>query len=208
MATIDVALSGMTVSVALVQKVLPQVAAAFKPFGITLKFVAGTSFGSVDPVQAATFGTLTKQLLANSAQNVPPSPAHLVATQTPPGYTYSLNGSMLDYMRGIAAVYTNASIYGPGGAASRLDILAQICIHELGHMLDLTHGDASGAYPNAMLPSSQRMIPSSPGPAWTAAAAEAHFYGEPAVPQPNPTNFYPFNAQCRSNLRAASNNSA
>jgi hypothetical protein len=202
LAVITIALCGLPTNVALVRNISPLIAEAYSPFGITIRFVDGPTFAN-DPEQNHSWDEVKYSLLSAAVGARPPGPAYLVATVHPPGYDYLINGMLLDPMRGIAAVYMGAKIYGPGGPASRPDLLAQVCIHEVGHMLDLTHADAAGdPYCSAMQQANDRMQQSLPI-AWAGALHDAAARGEPLIRQPNPTLYYPFSVQCRACLRAA-----
>ena len=113
-------------------------------------------------------------------------------------------------MRGVAAVFLGSALYPGNDAPAHPNLIAQVCVHELGHMLDLTHSDAVNEpgtlqYANAMNQAAQRAtLPAQS--AWGLAEQDAHSRGEPPLQANYAGYIYPFNARCRAELRAAAVN--
>jgi hypothetical protein len=207
MPQVRLAISGLAECLAVVKPIVGTIVTAFAPFGIDLVPQAGIVL-SEDP-EDLTDGWFKLQSQLEAASHMS-SPIHLVVTRAAPGHDGSIDGSLIDpSIRGVAAVYLDAYLYGPQGPAQRLDLVAQICIHELGHLFDLTHEDGTQTptggsfYANAILPSSYR-LKQAVADAWPVAVAEAQTAGEPPFVPTGPVFYYPFNQACRSHLRSAS----
>lgn len=205
MSTIRVALSGLSPGLALLQPLLPTLRQAFQPFGINLQFVDGTVL-QADPDDNNGWPDLITALVRQSRGG---SPAHLVITNTPYNNDGTIDGRLCDpSTRGVVAVYLGAHLYyegGGGGPHRRPDLVSAVCIHELGHLFNLTHDMADqSTYASAMSQATLRRL-QAPAAAWQGAANEAADSGEPAVQPPNPVRSYPFNGACRHELRQASN---
>ena len=201
MPVVGLALSGLQDCLEIVEPLMPHVVASFSPFGIDIDYEINQVL-TRDPEQVTDgWRRLTRTLQEQSNMQ---SPAHLVVTRVPPGYDGEIDGKLLDTRwRGVAAVYLDADLYRPYGPAQRPDLVAQICIHEIGHLFNLTHTDGSeGDYSNAMEASTSRLHQEI-DIAWKAALVDATNRGESPLETPDPTIYYPFNAQCRANLRAA-----
>lgn len=202
MATVHLAVSGLSDGISIVQPLMPQIVSAFRPFGIDLVPEDNMVLAQDPEDQDKGWPNLISTLEQQSQMS---TPAHLVVTNAPPGFDGTINGMLLhSSVRGVAAVYLGANIYQQQGPAQRPDLVTQVCIHELGHLLDLTHLDGGNdAYVNAMLPASIRQNQTVQA-AWQLAVSDAQSRGEPEYQPPNPMLFYPFGAQCRACLRAAS----
>lgn len=204
MVNISLSVSYLSQYEQLVAAAVPQAAAAFAPFGVRFQSSIGYKLND-DPANSANGWTnLISQLTQNSAKANPPSPAHLVVTLIPPGADPTINGQLLERMRGICAVFLGANTFQTPNPESRMDLVVQVMVHELGHLMDLTHGDDQGAgYPSAMTPTEER-LPYSPMEAWKAALTDAASRGEPVINPPKPVIYYPFGTLCRACLRQAS----
>jgi hypothetical protein len=190
----------MSSEVPRVRPYLSQAFDAFAPFGITFQLQPGRLFDG-DPELSQGWDSLHAELAAWSNETTPPSLAHLVVTQWPPGQVVQINGCLIDQMRGISAIYTFASIYGENNDLNaHSDLLIQVLIHELGHMLNLAHGDAQATYNSAMLPTSERTDEST-SDAWQQALLDEQANHEQPVAAPIPLLYYPFNLTCRNWLR-------
>jgi hypothetical protein len=206
MPPINFAISGLPECVALVRPLASKIVSAFAPYGIDLTLEDGIPLSS-DPENMVDGWAQLAQALESRSNNS--SPTNLVLTRIPPDHNGTIDGSLIDpSVRGVAAIYLDAYIYAPDGPARHPDLITQVCIHEIGHLLDLTHEDGMQvppgrpAYSNAILPSSFRLRQPLPN-AWAGAMAEAQAIGEP-MQLPSPPVFnYPFNLACRNNLRSA-----
>lgn len=205
-ADIRLAVSYLPTYQALVAAALPHLVNAFSPFGVNLKPEQGHVLGR-DPVDTAGWRQVMDVLTQQSASQNPPAPAHVVFAEVPPGFDRSINGQLLNRARGVCAVFFGANSFQTPSPFQRLDLAAQVLIHEVGHLLNLTHGDAyaSGGYADALMPTTdrQRQLPID---AWKRAVADAAARNEPPISIPAPTLTYPFGAQCRACLRDAAAN--
>jgi hypothetical protein len=207
MAVIQVQVSGFPQAMDLIRPQLPRLAQAFAPYGVQLGFTSGILL-TKDPEETGRWDELTRVLVSGSRRSRPPSPAHLVLSGWPPGFDLQITGKLMDSLRGVSAIFLRAGIYGNAGPAGRPDLLAQVCVHELGHMFNLTHTDASGgAYVNGMNQASERWNQTTLE-AWRSALDEARRTGEPLATPADPVYCYPFNARCRAQLRMASSDAA
>lgn len=208
MAEIRLAVSLLPAYQQLVAAALPHLVNAFSPFGVNLRLEQGHVLNR-DPVDAAGWRQVMNALTQQSAAQNPPAPAHVVFAEVPPGFDRSINGQLLNRSRGVCAVFFGANSFQTPTPGQRLDLVAQVLIHEVGHLLNLTHGDAfaSGGYADALMPTTdrQRQLPVD---AWRQAVADAAARNEPPLSAPVPTLTYPFGAQCRACLRDAANNPA
>lgn len=205
MANIRLAVSHLPVYQPLLAVALPPLVAAFSPFGVNIQTEPGVMLGE-DPIDTEGWRKLINSLTEQSAALTPPAPAHVVFATVPPGFDRSINGQLLNRARGICAIYFGASSFSTPSPFDRLDLVVQVLIHEVGHLLNLTHGDAfSSGHSDALMPTSdrQRQLPSE---AWALATADAASRGEPQIAVPVPTLAYPFGAQCRACLRDAATN--
>lgn len=206
MAKIRLAFSGLPVYEPLAAAATEHLIAAYKPFGVEIAPVAGGLQLPSDPVTSSAWQTLIMQLANLSGAASPPEPAHVIFATAPPGLDLSINGQLLNETRGLCALYLGASSFQTPSPFKRLDLVAQVLIHEVGHMLNLTHGDAYGyGHADAMMPTVDRQR-QAPLPAWQAAVNDAAQRHEPALKIPAPTYFHPFAAQCRACLRDAATN--
>jgi hypothetical protein len=108
-------------------------------------------------------------------------------------------------VRGVAAVYLGADIYGPQGPTRRIDLVKSVSMN-LGTCWTTrtrTVVVTATQMANAMLPASMRQNQTVPA-TWQMAVYDAQSRGEPAITPPVPILLYPFGAQCRACLRAAS----
>ena len=204
-ANIRLAVSYLPVYQPLLPVALPPLVAAFSPFEVNIQPEQGVVL-SEDPVDADGWRRLMNSLTQHSAALSPPAPAHVVFATVPPGFDRSINGQLLNRARGICAIYFGASSFHTPSPFDRDDMVVQVLIHEVGHLLNLTHGDAfSSGHSDALMPTSdrQRQLPAE---AWALAAADAAARGEPQISAPVPTLAYPFGAQCRACLRDAATN--
>lgn len=115
----------------------------FRAFDIDLLFRSGQPLRE-DPTNSP------DSIEAFVAEHAPPvgtsGPAVLVVTDM--GHLGALvNGMLLDAQRrGACAVFIQATGFTVGDAEARFEVFA----HEIGHMLNLTHGDADGIFTTAM----------------------------------------------------------
>jgi len=200
MSRVMFALSGLPAGIGLARDLVPHIHNAFVPFGIDIEFYQQDNVVlSSDPeLTANSWPKLVKGLQTQSGYK---TPAHLVVTQYPPGFDRSIDGQLYDTKyRGVAVVYTDVDLYGSGGAASSPGLMAQVCVHEIGHMFDLTHGLAQQSnYASCMSPASIRQHWTLRD-AWNGAIAEAQLHGEPPITMPTSLRIYPFNGACRHEL--------
>jgi hypothetical protein len=201
MTTVALSVSGLQRDIDTVWPLMGEISQAFQPLSITLAPELGRVLAQ-DPEATGGWSTLIGQLEAGSNFS---TPAHLVVSDWAPCSDPTINGMLCDAeVRGVSAVYMNAAIYGPQGPEARGDLVVQVCVHELGHLLNLTHTDGGDvAYSNTMLQAYQRQSQSAVE-AWQAAANFDLEHGYQTVPTPNPIHCYPFSPQSRANLRAAS----
>ena len=206
MANIRLAVSCLPMYQQLVTAALPHLVNAFSPFGVNLQVEPGLVLGR-DPVDTAGWRHVMQVLTQQSATQNPPAPAHVVFAEVPPGFDRSINGQLLNRARGVCAVFFGANSFQTPSPFERLDLVVQVLIHEVGHLLNLTHGDgyASGGYADALMPTSDRRW-QLPIDAWRHAVADAAARNEPPIAAPIPTLTYPFGAQCRACLRYAATN--
>jgi hypothetical protein len=205
MANIRLAVSYLPQYEPLLAAALQPLVAAFSPFGVHIHPERGAALER-DPVDAPAWRNVINTLTQSSASSNPPAPAHVVLATVPPGFDQSINGQLLNRARGICAVYFGASSFQTPSPFKRLDLVVQVLVHEVGHLLNLVHGDtALSTHADALMPTSdrQRQLPAD---AWRAAVADAAARGEPPIAAPLPTLAYPFGAQCRACLRAAATN--
>lgn len=202
MPNVRIAVSGLQRDIDIVWPLMDDIAEAFAPFGVTLTPERGTVVAEDPRTLPNGWDNLIDQLHSTSQNS---APAHLVATDIAPGSDPTINGTLCDpQIRGICAVFMNAQIYMPNGPSQSPDLVTQVCVHELGHLLNLTHDDAAyGGYANAMQPGYLRQNQDL-ADAWQAAVDDAASRSEPLLVRPTPPLGYPFNAQCRANLRQAS----
>ena len=202
MPEVSIALSGLKRGMAILEPLTAQLAAAFEPFGVSLRF-SRNKLLTIDPEQVQ--GGWFRLVSDLHKQSQMKSPAHLVVTNAAPGFDGTIDGMLFDKsIRGVAGIYLDANLYGAQGAEERADLVSQICIHELGHLLNLTHCDgAKSTYMNAMVQSTER-IRQRVEVAWRLAIVDAARRLEPPLLVPSSMIYYPFNAHCRANLRAAS----
>lgn len=200
MANITLIIHGLNNCLDEVTPLLGQISAAYQQYGINLNFSKGMVLPD-DPERTQSWPSLIALLEQRSAM-LSPRPAHLVITLIPPTGDGSINGMLLNPMRGIAAIYLESDAFRSIDPNSRAAMVTQVCMHEIGHLLDLTHTDASDRYANAMMPSSVRLT-QSPQYAWQRAISDAQNRGEPAMIAPERATYFPFNSQCRTYLRAA-----
>lgn len=200
MPQVVMALSGIKPEMDLVRSLVPTIGRAFEPFGLSLAFHPQDNvILASDPEGPPNkWAPLVQGLRQQSSFT---TPAHLVVTLFPPQFDRTIDGQLCDTQtRGVAAVYTEVDLYGAAGAASRPDLMSQVCIHEIGHMFDLTHGlAAQSSYGSSMSPATIRQHWSLPQ-AWQAASTEAAANGDPPPDPPNPLRYFPFNSSCRHSL--------
>lgn len=205
MANIRIAISALAIYDQLAAAAVPSLVAAYRPFGINLVIEKGVQLAS-DPVTPVAWQQLVLQLAKRSASVSPAAPAHVIFATMPPGYDLSINGQLLNETRGLCALYLGAGSFQTPSPFKRLDLVAQVLIHEVGHMLNLTHGDSYGyKHSDAMMPTLER-LQQAPLPAWQVAVADAASRQEVPLQIPSPTYYYPFGAQCRACLRDAETN--
>lgn len=182
---------------------------AFKPYGVELQLQPANALAD-DPSRTALGWSLLQQDLRNrSARAGSGSPAHIVFASLGPGSDASINGELMDRQRGICAIFMQSDSIRLAAPGQRMNIIIQVCIHELGHLLNLTHGDGEfdTSYVCAMRSYDDRAR-QTPDHAWALAIEDADQRREQQVPKPSPTRYYPFGAMCRANLREAAFNRA
>ncbi|RZL04169.1 MAG: hypothetical protein EOP36_01670 [Rubrivivax sp.] len=207
MADIRLAISTLANYQQLATAAAPHLVAAYQPFGINLHLEPGTTLPE-DPVTSYGWQQLIASLSQRSGMVSPPAPAHVIFATVPPGLDRSINGQLLNDTRGLCALFLGASSFQTPSPYNRVDLVAQVLIHEVGHLLNLTHGDAYGyGHSDSMMPTTDRQQ-QTPLAAWQLAAADAAHRGEPALLIPSQIYTYPFGAQCRACLRAGATNPA
>ncbi|SIR50697.1 hypothetical protein SAMN05880557_11284 [Pseudacidovorax sp. RU35E] len=147
---------------------------------------------------------LVNQLAQRSA-----GAAYVVFSGIPPGFDRSINGQLMTRDRGVCALFLGSTSFQTPSPEARGDLVAQVLIHEVGHLMNLTHGDAykSGGCSDAVMPTTDRQS-QLPEDAWREAIEDAASRGELPLVAPVPTLIYPFGAQCRACLRAAAKDPA
>ena len=116
MPNVRLALSGLREDVAVVAPLMSEIAGAFQPFGINLLTEQGIELPK-DPEE--TTGAWANLVTALEQKSQMTTPAHLVITTAPPAFDRTINGMLLDTaVRGVAAVYLGADIYGFSGAGA------------------------------------------------------------------------------------------
>jgi hypothetical protein len=199
MSAIRLALSGLRKGVDLVSPLMPHIVGAFRPFGVDIVPEAHRILDQ-DP-QFVTDGWL--KLVADLEQESGMrEPAHLVVTNIPPEDP-NINGMLLDpQCRGVAAIFLSAYIFQTDGGPEP-DVICQVCIHEIGHLLSLTHTDCKNdSYASAMSPAASRQVQTTQQ-AWAMAMADMKMRSEEVLSPPDGPSYYPFGAQTRACLRAA-----
>jgi hypothetical protein len=177
------------------------VSTVFAAAGLDLEFEQGERFAD-DPFDDYT----VEDLIARLAEKGKDA-GHLVIGGTYPLFDSSVSGQLLDLShRGVCAVYTRSDYIASRGQAAML----QSCVHEIGHMLNLSHnhnapnlGVGVHAYQSAMDQLSHRTLDlAEVAAAWKTAADEAagmnahsYFY-----PQPRPMVCLPLALSARVRL--------
>lgn len=205
MAVIRLAVSCLNDHQTLAVAAVPFVVKAYAQFGVNLVVQRFTL--ETDPVDARGWRDVMAQLRAATEAAGGPVPplAHLVLAVVPPNFDTSINGQLLDRMRGICAVYLGASSFRVPTLDEKLALVIQVMIHEIGHMLDLVHDFTLGSgYSEAMLSTSDRLMQPA-AQAWDLAIAKAQQRGE-ALQRPDPILYYPFGDLCRACLFDAATN--
>lgn len=202
MANIRLAISALAIYEQLAVAAIPYLIAAYRPFGIEIHVEKGIQL-QADPITSDGWQQLISHLTQSSSAATPPVPAHVIFATVPPGLDRSINGQLLNETRGLCALFLGANSFQTPSPFKRLDLVAQVLIHEVGHMLNLTHGDSYGfGHSDSMMPTLERQQ-QAPLAAWQAALADAALRHELPLQIPSPTYYYPFAAQCRACLRAA-----
>jgi len=209
MANIRLAIGGLDDYPDYVASLMPPIQRAFSQLGVNLQLIRGPRLSS-DPANTNSWPALMQQL-DQAARNAGGNfPAHLFITDTAPSHDPTINGQLLHRLRGASAVFFGAGIYEPLGPRHNPALVSQVCMHEIGHLLNLTHDDGEPEpdgppYSSAMMQADEREQQPVPM-AWQAAAADAQARGEPALDIPNPLGIYPFSTRYRACLRAAAGN--
>ncbi len=131
----------------------------FRVWDVQLDFIVGAPLPA-DPTRAEDVANaLIEKMRPPGGQT---APAVLVlAGQSPDGP--DTNGILLDLeSRGVSAVFTASSAYQGGSLDDRFQIYA----HEIGHVLNLTHGEADDEFPTAMNQWDDRSTVSSVATVW------------------------------------------
>lgn len=132
--------------------------------GIDLALDAGEPLDA-DPA----LGLFTNYAALLAAYRRSPLAGHLIVGLTPPSDRYGISGELVDLdTRGLAAVYVQSGYIQREGRSA----LLQTCAHELGHMLNLSHGDVSTLFVSVM-DSAPRRQDVSPQSAWEQAMRES-----------------------------------
>ncbi|MHB9840933.1 hypothetical protein Q8F57_039630 [Paraburkholderia terrae] len=205
MPSMIVRVGGLQENIDLLYPRFGRIADAFAPFGITLTAERAEPLDS-DPEYSGSWTALKAKLQAQSKAE---SVLHLLLTNGVPGGHVTVNGQLRDpEFRSIASVYLGASLFWQNGNPStNIDSVIQVCIHEIGHLFNLVHGDANSSdYSSAMRQATTR-DDQVPAVSWAAAVAEAAQLREPRLTIPDPAIYYPFSSACRAHLREASTNS-
>ncbi|MFM0347867.1 hypothetical protein [Paraburkholderia sp. RL17-347-BIC-D] len=206
MPNIPVSIVGLKKNIDIVTPIFPVIAGAFAPFGITLTRVIGEELDSDPETTTGGWRDLIARLQEKSkAQSV----VHLVLTDDCPDRIWTINGQLRDPdFRSIAAVYFGADLFWKDGdPLTNINLVTQVCIHEIGHLFNLIHDDATPLkYSSAMLQATHRNDEASTV-AWHAAIAEAADNHEAPLIIPDPVTYYPFSSICRANLRSATTGS-
>lgn len=203
MTTVRLAVSYLNVYGPLVSAVMPRVVAAFAPFDVNLTLVPGHALDRDPAVSDAGWEGLIADLTRESAAAGQPWIAHMVVAAIPPRSAPGINGQLMEPNRGISAIFLGAPTFRSPSPERRPDLVTQVLIHEIGHMMDLTHDDdVDAGYSSAMLQTIVRLR-STPVDAWRAAQIDMKARGEAAA-TPLPTDYYPFGRECRACLREAS----
>jgi hypothetical protein len=177
---------------------------AYQPFGVNLSVDHPPELLPSDPMYSDGWRDLVNQLAQRST-----GAAYVVFSGIPPGFDRSINGQLMTRDRGVCALFLRATSFQTPSPDARGDLVAQVLIHEVGHVMNLTHGDAykSGGCSDAVMPTTDRQS-QLPEDAWREAIEDAASRGELPLVAPVPTLIYPFGAQCRACLRAAAKDPA
>jgi hypothetical protein len=172
----------------------------YRTAGIDLRIDAGDDI-AVDPTLS---GLLNYPALVRRYRDTDRAVGHLVVGQQPMTREPFVAGQLLDLTtRGVAAVYTRSNYLlsdtGPG--------FLQTCIHEIGHMLNLSHEDGAHDYDSAMNQIGARLM--EPSLCWKGADTEASIVaasGQAAYFEPpaRPLRCYPLAFKARSRLNTLS----
>ena len=115
----------------------------FRAFDLDISFTQGTILEE-DPTETR---DSVRSLLDKHAPPIGQSGAAILVVADVGYLGPHVNGMLLDAeRRGACAVFTGASGFSHGDPERRFEIYT----HELGHLLNLTHGDADGTFASAM----------------------------------------------------------
>lgn len=123
--------------------------AVFKTFGVELAVKSdGADFGEVgsnEPTDLRSYQKAFKKL--HSSEPKIGDPCHFLIGRKWTGESGArVNGMLLTKQRGGVVVFTHSKDFKADGARSML----QVGHHEIGHMLNLLHGNATDSWPSAM----------------------------------------------------------
>ena len=136
----------------------------FGATGFQINFLPGSTMPS-DPGEEPNFSYL--QLIA-PFKSEDPHNGHFVIGGIHPSWNLAVAGELADLdTRGISVVYSRSSYVREHGAVG----LLQTTVHELGHMLNLSHMDVDSRYKSAMNQANDRL--QTPASSWTAADTDA-----------------------------------
>jgi hypothetical protein len=209
MANIKLLVSGLKPYVSDVNAALPYVVQAFAPFGINIQIGSGLLLDQ-DPGETASGWFNLLQALTNiTAKAGNERPAHIVFTTLAATRDPTVNGELKLRSRGVCAIYLAASSLQHIDPGERMRRIIEVSVHELGHLLNMTHSDGFkyAAHACSMMPSNERHL-QTPMQAWTLAVQDAAHRHEPPLQVPSPVTYYPFAGQCRAILREAAFNKA
>lgn len=150
----------------------------YRTAGIDLRIDAGNDI-AVDPTVS---GLLNYPKLVDRLRNSDKAAGHMIVGLDPMTRDPTVAGQLLDLTtRGVAAVYTRSNyLLGDSGSG-----FLQTCIHEIGHMLNLSHDDGARDFDSAMNQVGGRL--KEPSVCWAGADTEASIIaasGQPTYFQP------------------------
>lgn len=137
---------------------------SFGATGFQINFLTGSTLPS-DPAKKPKFSylQLLTQFKAEDPQN-----GHLVIGGIHPSWNLAIAGELVDLAnRGLSVVYSRSTYVLGHGAVG----LLQTTVHEIGHILNLSHIDVDSKYRSAMNQADDRTQPTAS--AWAAANADA-----------------------------------